>query len=116
MSSSSAFEAIAIAKDLALSQVDHTSFFSVRNTLLNGGTMKKKLLTLAAALMITFGGVAFSATPLAPATPKAEASYFNSCHQDLDGSRWCYRSGCTFFETLAYGCYTGWVRVNTWSA
>jgi hypothetical protein len=28
-------------------------------------------------------------------------------------SYYCYRYGCTYFERIAWGCYDGYVRINT---
>ena len=78
--------------------------------------LKKAIGILGVASALALGGTAFSATPAAPVVEKAHASYYNSCYLAMDGSRWCWRTGCTFFETIAYGCRDGWVRTNTWYA
>jgi hypothetical protein len=40
-----------------------------------------------------------------------------SCYLAMNGERWCWRYGCTFFETVAMGCYTGWYRTySPWYA
>lgn len=79
--------------------------------------MKKKLTILLAALALVVGGTFLSATPMAlTSPPKAEASYLNSCYRAMDGSRWCWRTGCTAFEYWALGCRDGWVRSTVWYA
>lgn len=80
----------------------------------NGGQMKKALITLVAAVTLTFGGIGVSATPFAP-VQKAEAASYVSCYTAMNGERWCYRYACSAREEMA-GCYNGWVRTNYWYA
>jgi len=40
-----------------------------------------------------------------------------SCYRAMDGSVYCWRYACTFFETVALGCRDGWYRTSsTWYA
>jgi hypothetical protein len=77
--------------------------------------MKKLLATFALAATLAIGGTALSATPASLTTPKAEAATYSQCFTAMNGERWCYRTGCTFWE-WAGGCRDGWVRTNTWYA
>lgn len=77
--------------------------------------MKKLLLSLMVAASLAVGGTFLSATPVLPA-PKAQAYGVTGCHTDLTGITWCYQFGCSWFETVALGCYDHWYATNRWSA
>ena len=36
-----------------------------------------------------------------------------SCYRAMDGSVWCWRYACTYFETVVLGCRDGWYRAST---
>jgi hypothetical protein len=74
--------------------------------------MKKVLATLGLALALAIGSTALSGTPIALATPKAQAAVLSNCYVSISGEQWCYRSGCTTLEIWFNGCTQGWVRMN----
>jgi hypothetical protein len=39
-----------------------------------------------------------------------------SCYWAMDGAKYCWRYGCSFYERVMLGCYTGWQRVTGWYA
>lgn len=75
--------------------------------------MKKALMALVTSVALAVACTFLSVTPVAIATPKAEAASYTSCYMAMDGSTWCYRYGCSWFETVALGCRDGWVRTST---
>jgi hypothetical protein len=77
---------------------------------------KKQVAILGAAAALALSGSAISATPFAFDTQKAEAVTYSKCYTAMNGERWCYQSGCNFYEYWVHGCRDGWVRTNTWYA
>lgn len=39
-----------------------------------------------------------------------------SCYWAMDGARYCWRYGCSFYERVVLGCYNGWYRTTSWYA
>jgi len=75
--------------------------------------MKKAFLALVASVALAIGCTFLSATPVAPVTSKAKAYSTTSCYRAIDGSIWCWKYGCSWFETVALGCHDGWFRAST---
>lgn len=39
-----------------------------------------------------------------------------SCYWAMNGARYCWRYGCSFYERVVLGCYDGWYRTTGWYA
>lgn len=74
--------------------------------------MKKLLAILGMSSALALGGVAYSATPSSPVQKAEAAVSIGSCYWAMDGTYWCYRSGCSYMDWRLYGCYNGWIKVK----
>jgi hypothetical protein len=74
--------------------------------------MKKAFSILGMSAALALGGVAYSATPAAPVQQAEAAVNIYGCYWRMDGSYWCYRTGCSVMDKYLYGCYNGWFKVN----
>lgn len=74
--------------------------------------MKKALGILGLSFALALGGTAISATPAAPVQKAEAAVNIYGCYWRMDGTYWCYRTGCTLYDLVKYNCYNGWFRVN----